>query len=566
MNKIRKEKKDKKKLGKKSILLFIVIFVFLLFAGAFTLYKYKEVEKRKTLIVEIDKNYNPYVKIRKDTSLYTKELEQIGEISKDIDIEIVKEKQKDFAYYKVKDTEYYVYYKDVKKVKKLSENDTYIHYIMLNKNAETKKNAKLYFDDQKYILMKDSITLPIKFIEGNYYYVKYLNKLFKINEKDIKEVVESKNSEEIDANYISLIHYSHVADTCVNDDCVTTKSLEEQLQFLKENNYYAINVSEYKNWLNGNIRLKEKAILLMATNDNDILKNLNEKYNHFVNIVGLDSGIVFVDNNMKTTKESRLDQLSRYSIKSYTTIDNFQKMVLGENVVEVKQEEKEQTPATGEQKIAVINYHFFYDGSKEGCNENICLDIKNFREQLNYLRDNHYKTLTMDEYRKWMYGEIELPEKSVLLTIDDGAFGTGRHNGNHLIPILEEYKMHATLFLIAGWWDINNYRSEYLDIESHTFDMHNTGDCGKAQMICYGYDHLVEDLQKSVDVIGSKKAFCFPFYTYDDKAIQAVKDVGFSLAFIGGDRKSKRSDYNWKIPRYPIYKNTSLQQFIHMVS
>ncbi len=51
MNRIRKEKKDKKKLGKKSILLFIVIFVFLLFAGAFTLYKYKEVEKRKTLIV-----------------------------------------------------------------------------------------------------------------------------------------------------------------------------------------------------------------------------------------------------------------------------------------------------------------------------------------------------------------------------------------------------------------------------------------------------------------------------------------------------------------------------------
>ena len=210
MNKIRKEKKDKKKLEKKSILLFIVIFVFLLSVSAFTLYKYKEVEKRKTLIVEINKNYNPYVKIRKDTSLYTKELEQIGEISKDIDIEIERDTQKDFAYYKVKDTEYYVYYKDVKKIKKLSEHDTYIHYIMLNKNAETKKNTKLYFDDQKYILMKDSIKLPIKFIGEDYYYVKYLNKLFKINVKDIKEVVESKNSEEIDANYISVIHYSHV--------------------------------------------------------------------------------------------------------------------------------------------------------------------------------------------------------------------------------------------------------------------------------------------------------------------------------------------------------------------
>ena len=40
-------------------------------------------------------------------------------------------------------------------------------------------------------------------------------------------------------------------------------------------------------------------------------------------------------------------------------------------------------------------------------------------------------------------------KKSVLITIDDGALGTGIQNGNKLIPILEEYKMHATLFLIT---------------------------------------------------------------------------------------------------------------------
>ena len=31
------------------------------------------------------------------------------------------------------------------------------------------------------------------------------------------------------------------------------------------------------------------------------------------------------------------------------------------------------------------------------------------------------------------YGEIELPARSVLITIDDGALGTGTHNGNKLI-------------------------------------------------------------------------------------------------------------------------------------
>jgi len=132
---------------------------------------------------------------------------------------------------------------------------------------------------------------------------------------------------------------------------------------------------------------------------------------------------------------------------------------------------------------------------------------------LGKLKDNHYKTLTMEEFKRWMYHEIELPEKSVLITIDDGALGTGKHNGNKLIPILEEDRMHAALFLITGWWDIENYRSNYLEIESHTFDMHTYGDCGRGQLICESKENVIHDLKKSIDVTKSTNAFnnCFNF-------------------------------------------------------
>ncbi len=224
-----------------------------------------------------------------------------------------------------------------------------------------------------------------------------------------------------------------------------------------------------------------------------------------------------------------------------------------------------------EQKVAVLNYHFFYDSEAgEGCNESICEDVKDFREHLNYLKDNHYKTLTMKEFRDWMYGEIEIPEKSVLITVDDGALGTGTHNGNKLIPILEEYKMHATLFLITGWWDISNYQSEYLDVESHTHDMHTEGLCSGvtrgAQMLCQSNEQVHEDLQKSIAVTNSKLAFCFPFYAYNDNAINLVKEAGFDLAFIGGSYKASRNSDKYHIPRYPIMKTTSLQTFINYVS
>lgn len=221
------------------------------------------------------------------------------------------------------------------------------------------------------------------------------------------------------------------------------------------------------------------------------------------------------------------------------------------------------------QGIAVLNYHFFYSDGEE-CNQGICLNTTKFEEQLKYLKDNGYKTLKMDEFVRWMYGEVELPEKSVLLTIDDGAMGTGFHNGNKLIPLLEKYEVHATLFLVTGWWDINNYKSEYLDVESHTNDMHNEGFCSGvtrgARMLCSSYAVALADLKKSIEITGSNEAFCYPFYAYNDEAIKVVKDAGFKVAFAGGGYKATRNSNKYAIPRYPIYSNISLETFINYIS
>ena len=126
--------------------------------------------------------------------------------------------------------------------------------------------------------------------------------------------------------------------------------------------------------------------------------------------------------------------------------------------------------------------------------------------------------------------------------------------------------MNATLFLISGWWDIENYRSKNLDIQSHTNDMHQYGTCGKGQLVCATKEQALEDLRKSLQIIGNNDSFCYPFYSYSNVAIEAVKEAGFKIAFAGGSVKAKRSSNKFAIPRYPIYKNTTLDQFIKMVS
>ncbi len=220
------------------------------------------------------------------------------------------------------------------------------------------------------------------------------------------------------------------------------------------------------------------------------------------------------------------------------------------------------------ERIPVLNYHFFFeDYDKKACEEDICLHMDNFREQLQYLVDNGFYTVTMNEFVRWMYEEIELPEKSILITVDDGAHGTSKINGNHLGPALLQYDVYATLFLITAWWDVEDYQNDHLDIQSHTYDLHRGGNCGmRSKVNCVSYDVLLDDLKKSLKFADNADSFCFPYYEYTDTSIKAVKEAGFKVAFIGGGRKATRKDDKYKIPRYAVQRTTTMDTFKRWVN
>lgn len=547
----------KKLMSRKKLLVFIILFllVLLIGLGAFLYLDYVD----DKLLNAIKEKYSKYVEVVDDTMLYTKKGEEIGKISKGFKLALKDKKivNTDQKYFQIKDSNYFVYYADIVKSEMPSKKEIESNYIVFNKNI-TGDKVVFYSDDKVVLEINDKVSLPIQYMDSNYYYVYYFDELLKVKRDKEDKIIDSENTTAQEANYISVINYEAI-DSCTNNGCVSVDNIKQQLNSFKEQGFYSISLDVYKAWLDGNIRLKEKAVLLTTNTNNDNVNNIVKEYGIKLENIS-DSGLKFTSVNKKSTRESAKDNIQMYTVKKNTTLESFKKMLLGEDVYEV-------VKTNNEQKIAVLNYHFFYDSSLgESCNENICLEASKFREHLEYFKNNGYKTLRMSEFKQWMYGEIELPEKSVLITIDDGAMGTGAHNGNKVIPLLEEYDMYATLFLIAGWWNIENYKSDHLDIQSHTYDMHQYGTCGKGQLVCYSKEDALADLRTSLDIIGNNDSFCYPFYSYSNTAIEAVKEAGFKLAFIGGSVKARRSNNKFLIPRYPIYKNITMNQFIQMVS
>ena len=553
MKKERKEKNKQKNAKKKGkiigISIIIILLILIIITTLLVLYTKKEVKNIKS-------SYNQYIKIKKDTNIYDKNKKVLGKVYKGTELELDKLNKitTNNKNLKVKNSNYYIYYKDIKKIKNINKDEINKNYIVLNKNIKTNKKVTLYKNDKKVITINNGINLPIQYINDNKYYVYYLNKLLEVKKSNKLKEIDHENTKENSTSHISILLYDTINDTCTNNEnCTSTESIKNQINKLLENGYYSITTNEYENYLNNNLRLKDKAILILTNNESDTTKNISKELNVNIETPG----------KSDLVKENEKAISSTYQIKNYSTIENILKMANGEKVVETPP--KKQTNYV--QGVPVLNYHFFYDPTLgEECYEGICLTTQKFREHLEYLKNNNFKVLTMDEFVRWLYGEIEIPDKSVLITIDDGAKGTGAHNGNKLIPLLEEYKMHATLFLIAGWWDISNYQSKYLEVQSHTYDMHKYGDCGRGQLVCANYEDAKKDLQKSLDIIGNNTSFCYPFYSYDNEAIQAIKDLGFKVAFAGGNRDATRNSNKYLVPRYPIHSDITMDRFKEIVN
>lgn len=223
-------------------------------------------------------------------------------------------------------------------------------------------------------------------------------------------------------------------------------------------------------------------------------------------------------------------------------------------------------------KIPVLCYHNLATAEEKTnfeSEKDWTIDVKNFEEQLKYLKKHNYKTLTMEEFYKWKQGMLNLPQKSVLITFDDGFLS----NYHYAFPLLKKYNMNATVFLIGEYvqnatqtdWDENiktymplelveKSKEEYPNIDfcSHTYGLHYHNSINEVSK-----EQMKEDFSLFKNNITDTKFIAYPFGQYNEDLINSWKSSDGLLAFAYGPtrkdyRKSSRKDDNYKIPRLNV--------------
>lgn len=210
------------------------------------------------------------------------------------------------------------------------------------------------------------------------------------------------------------------------------------------------------------------------------------------------------------------------------------------------------------QQVPVLLYHHI----NRHAGDTVTVTPEVFAEQIRYLYDEGYKSLSADELLEFVAGERALAGKTVVLTFDDGWLD----NYLNAVPVLSRYRMKATFFLISGRVDAASQRTQGLDAG---IPDHETAkkliEGGAAQHVvmnwnivrelevsglfrCYSHtvnhrrsagllvDELSSELVLSKErieaMLGKECAYlCWPYGSFDERAVKLAEEAGYKGLF-----------------------------------
>lgn len=210
--------------------------------------------------------------------------------------------------------------------------------------------------------------------------------------------------------------------------------------------------------------------------------------------------------------------------------------------------------------VPVLMYHSIdYEKGNE-----LRVPKETFREQMNYLKRNGYTTLTLDELYDFFINNKPIPDKSIVITFDDGY----KDNFENAYPILKELGFNATIFVITSTVDndknyltskqLKELEANGIDIESHTVN--------HEQLDKLTYNEQVSTLKNSREyvekVLGKQKTYiAYPFGKWNYDTIKAVKDAGYSMVFTTESGWSNKNQGIYELHRVYVSANHDIKEF-----
>ncbi|MDF2594479.1 MAG: hypothetical protein K0R69_820 [Clostridia bacterium] len=203
--------------------------------------------------------------------------------------------------------------------------------------------------------------------------------------------------------------------------------------------------------------------------------------------------------------------------------------------------------------------------------------LESFNEQMKYLYEEGYVTLTLQDLIDFYYKGKALPEKAVLLTFDD----LYQSVLTYAYPILKQYHFHAVGFVVEDWLfeEQQNYVSDesiclskkeleqmkdVFEYANHTKALHGRKD-GQTALQRADKTMFLEDLNRCEQFVDTQKVFAYPFGVYTQEHMDWLKEAGFLLAFTTEGGFNNQSTNPYKLHRNGVLLDYDFAKFTALI-
>ncbi len=216
-----------------------------------------------------------------------------------------------------------------------------------------------------------------------------------------------------------------------------------------------------------------------------------------------------------------------------------------------------------DQGVPVIMYHSVNDANEPSVKSTLKISTSSFDEQMKYLKDNNYTTLTIDELYDFLINNKPVPEKSVVLTFDDGY----EDNYTNVYPILKKYGFTATIFPVACLVGTDNYLTtdQLKELQNNGIDI-ESGTYVNSPIATLDANNQLKNLEQSksyLDNLLNKKVkyVSYPFGSYNKTTLEEASKAGYLLGFSRDGKWTYKTDGNFKLSRVYIGPNQTEADF-----
>lgn len=216
-------------------------------------------------------------------------------------------------------------------------------------------------------------------------------------------------------------------------------------------------------------------------------------------------------------------------------------------------------------RVAVLGYHDFSTSLPETA---MRIRTSKFRKQMETIRQLGITVISLADFVAWKNGEKKIPEKSVLLTFDDGW----KSVYTDALPILREFNYPYTLYLYKNYVDgggkaLTSTMIQQMVKEGAALGSHSISHPYPATFKKYrkkgedAYDaFLRKEMGESKRFLESKFAVKVSSYAYPGgystpEMFPLCKEFGYNQCFTVLPGKVKRSTPDETLPRYMILGN-----------